>query len=75
MNVVLADLDDLHLGQQQLGQRNRRRIRLQSSAQGDDVAEVQFVVEDVDMEAVRGVVEDCPAALGHDEDRAILDIP
>ena len=63
-DVLLVDLDDLHLLEHELGEGDRGRVDLEPALPGDGVAEVEPVHEDVDVDVVRGVVEDQPAALG-----------
>ena len=73
-DVLLVDPHDLELGQEQLGDRDGRRVHLQAAGQRDDVAELEAVVEDIDVDVPRGIVEDRARALGADVDLAIVEV-
>ena len=72
--ILLGDLDDLQLGEEQLGQRQRGRVDLKPVLQRYGVAEVELLVEHVDMHAVGGAAKYRARALGEDEHLAIFDI-
>src|SRR5439155_15209597 len=55
--ILAVDLVDLKLAQQQVGRAAARTVEVQSVAEVDDVRHLEDVDEDVDLAAVRGVVE------------------
>ena len=51
LEVLQVDLDDLHLFQQQVGRRDGRAVEIEPVLEGNPVAEIELVGEDVDIEA------------------------
>ena len=62
-DILLVELHDLELGKEQLRERDRGRIGLEPPVQRDHVAELEPIVEDVDMDVRRRVIEDGSTAL------------
>jgi hypothetical protein len=56
--VLLVELDDLKLGQCELGERDRRGLEREPLVERKVVAHLELVDEDVDLAAVRIVVEE-----------------
>ena len=72
--ILLGDLDDLQLGEEQFGQRQRGRVDLKPVLQRYGVAEVELFVEHVDMHAAGGAAKYRARTLGDDEHLTIFDI-
>src|SRR3979411_324552 len=59
--VSLVQLDDLQLREQQLGQRNGERVVVQAGGDGDRVAHRELTQENIQLAALRVVIEAKPA--------------
>ena len=73
--VLLVDLHDLHLLEQQLGERDRLGIELESILPQDRVTELELVEEHVDVHPDPRVLRDEARALGSDVDVRIVHVP
>jgi hypothetical protein len=73
-DVLLGDLHDLELREKELGQGDRGAVILEPAVEGDRVAELEAIEEDVDVNAGRRVVEQPASAFRGDEHLAILGI-
>ncbi len=72
--ILGVERDDLQLRHEQIGQGHRERIAIEVLADGQDVAHLEGVDEDVELAAVVLVVEEQPARAVHRVERAVGDV-